>query len=463
MGSGGYETTVAMIDTGFALGHDEFHNRWATNSGESGPTSSEAPSSLNCTDRNLSLNESCNLIDDDYDTITDNESGATTLQNPSRRNCSDQHIPVDKSCNQIDDDANGYIDDTHGWDFTNHDASVQAGEIDPDGSGTRHGTETTGILAATGNNGTGIAGVNWTTKILPLQAIDDVSYGNTLTVARAVIYAADRHADIISLSLGSTDEDPYLREAIQYAIDMGSLVVAASGNSGCDCMLYPASYPEVIAVGSHNGSNQPSSFSSYGNNLYILAPGENMTTTVWTKTNHTNGYITGVSGTSFATPYVSGLLALARSFQPNATWAEIVASLAETADHSGLTTQTPTTPQLGSGRIRAGALLQRVTTADASPMRYMLVPALRVGVLSSNRVYDCTPSGGGFPTTQLYSITLGGYHYYTVDRLEYVRASSSGAQIQPLGRMCIGLPNDQPSVQRMIDLRREIDTRSTKD
>ena len=203
IGSGSYQTVVAVIDTGFGLKHEEFTNRWATNENEQGVTFNQMPSNLNCSDRVLPLDKSCNLIDDNFDGIVDNETGSTTKENPSKLNCTDLGIELDKSCNLIDDDSNGYIDDVTGWDFANYDANVQAGEINPDGEGTSHGTEVTGILAATGNNNKGIAGIDWSTKILPIQAIDDDSYGNTLTVARAIYYATNRGADIISLSLGT--------------------------------------------------------------------------------------------------------------------------------------------------------------------------------------------------------------------------------------------------------------------
>lgn len=459
MGAGTQPTTVAVIDTGFALTHEELASRWATNAGEQGAATAENPSQLNCTDRAITLNESCNLIDDDYDGIVDNESGATTTENPSRRNCTDKGTALDKSCNLIDDDSNGYIDDVRGWDFADGDANVQAGETNPNGDGTQHATEVSGVLAATGNNNKGMAGVNWSTKLLPLQAINDDDYGNTLTVGRAIYYAADRGADVISLSLGTGSEDTYTRQAVQYALDKGSIVVAASGNDGCDCMLYPANYPEVFAVGAQNSSNQRSSFSSYGNNLDILAPGEDMITSTWTAANQTSAYVGGVAGTSFATPYVSGLLSLARSHQPDASWGELTNALLASANHTGLSNNAPFLPQIGSGYARASNYLSRVTTPAQPSMRYSYSTSLQAGTLGSSRSFDCYP-GGTFPTAPLFAVTLSGSTFYTIDRLQEVNALAEGGTSSNLGRTCVGLPGDTPVINRIINLSGELNNQA---
>lgn len=455
IGAGPRQTTVAVIDTGFALGHQDLAGRWANNSGEQGATTSQNPSQRNCTGRGLPLSASCNLIDDDYDGIVDNESGSATVQNPSHLNCTDRGIALDKSCNLVDDDANGYVDDVTGWDFANNDASVQAGQTQPNGSSTEHGTEVSGILAATGNNGKGLAGVDWSTKILPLQAINDDGYGNTLTVGEAIYYAADRGVDVISLSLGSTGSDSYTRQAVQYALDRGSIVVAASGNDGCNCMLYPANYPEVIAVGAQNSSNQRASFSSYGSNLDIVAPGEDMITSTWSPTNQTSSYVGGVAGTSFAAPYVSGLLTLARSHQSDASWGELTNALLSSASHSGLSASSPFSSYIGSGYARGGNYISRVTTPSQPGMRYDFSPLRSAGTLGSSSVFYCTPNAS-FPTAPLYEITSGSSTSYTIDRLEELRAAADGDTVRNIGRACVGMPGDTPTTIRTINLPSEI-------
>ena len=279
---GDHESLIAVIDTGFALKHEEFAGRFAVNEGESGPVAIEASSDLNCTDQGLSLNKSCNNIDDNADGISDNETGPISDEHVSTLNCSDQLVALDKSCNMIDDDGNGLVDDYKGWDFINGDRNPQAGEVDANGDGVHHASFVTGVAAANRDNGKGVAGVSASSKILPIQGLSDEGYGYTTSIGMAVRYAADRGADVINMSLGSDESDNYLQDSILYAIKKGSIVVAASGNDGCDCISYPANYEEVVAVGASNGSNGRYSFSNYGNNLDVMAPGAGFYTTDWT-------------------------------------------------------------------------------------------------------------------------------------------------------------------------------------
>ncbi|OYX43792.1 hypothetical protein B7Y94_01070 [Candidatus Saccharibacteria bacterium 32-49-12] len=421
LGAGSYQTTVAVIDSGFALDHEEFIDRWHTNQGEYGPTDIESDTTPNCSSRGLAL---------------------------------------DKSCNGIDDDGNGLIDDVRGWDFSNSDNSVLAGETNPDGTGTTHGTLVSGVLAASGNNNKGIAGVNWSAKILPIQALDDDSYGDTWTVAQSVRYAADQKADIISISLGSEAPDPYLREAIGYAIKSGSLVVAASGNDGCDCVLYPANYPEVLAVGSYNSSGQKSAFSSYGSSLDILAPGENMIAPTWTKSNQLSAYASGVSGTSFSTPYISGLIALAKSHLPNASWGELTATLTGSSGHSSLTASSPYSSTIGFGYAHASRFINRIVTPKASSQRHQLGPLTISDPLGTERTYQC--ENGQIPTTRLYELTKNGVVRFTNSELTRHTSTQDGWSSKFLFYACTGLPNDTTSSLRTINLYREIYNRGDK-
>ena len=272
--TGSANVTIAIIDTGFALGHTDFAGRWYTNPGEMGPTTQEGPAP-NCTSRGLAL---------------------------------------DKSCNNLDNDGDGYASDWRGWNFSGANNTPQAGATSPTSTSAFHGTFVAGLAAATGNNGTGGAGVDWKARVMPLQALDDTGSGDTNTVGAAVKYAADHGANIINMSLGSTSDDAYLHQMIDYAIGKGVVVVAASGNDGCSgCVSYPAAYPEVVAVGAANADGTRASFSSYGPQVDLLAPGINLCATLWTSTNATTGFGCGGSGTSFATPLVSGALALLMS------------------------------------------------------------------------------------------------------------------------------------------------------
>lgn len=442
--AGSRQTKIAIIDSGFALAHQDLDGRWTGNMAEQGSAVSQGASKRNCTDSGQALNRSCNNIDDNFDGIIDNETGTTTRQNPSFLNCTDQGRALNKNCNRIDDDGNGLVDDWRGWDFFNYDASVQAGEVNPAGSGVYHGTMVAGIASAYGNNGVGVSGVNWYSTILPIQALSDEGTGDSYTVANAIYYAAEQGADVISLSLGTSADDPYLREAVQYAISRGAVIVAASGNDGCDCVVYPARYPEVISVGSSNSAGARSSFSSYGAQLDILAPGESMTSTSWNSGNGSSAYATG-SGTSYATPFISGIFALARSYQPDATWDEISGAMFEQANRSGLNPASPRNNLIGFGYSNANAMLSRLRSPRNDLIRYNFSPYYS----GSTRAYQCQNS---LPATLLYQLSKPNQLRYTVNTMSQYEAVQQGWSSQASMYVCMGLPTDTVEILRVISL-----------
>jgi thermitase len=191
-----------------------------------------------------------------------------------------------------------------GYDFVNADSTPQ------DDYG--HGTHVAGIAAASGNNGVGVAGVSWGARIMPLKVLDRFGGGTYANVAAGIVFAADHGAQVINLSLGGAAPSVTLQDAVLYAYNKGVLLVAASGNGGSAQVLYPARYPEVMAVGATNVSNQPSSISNYGPEVDVAAPGENIYS-LWP-----GGYFTE-SGTSMSAPFVSGLAAVLFSFTNNAS------------------------------------------------------------------------------------------------------------------------------------------------
>lgn len=455
--AGSRQTLLAVIDTGFALKHEEFINRWYVNADESGVTASEQPSSRNCTDRSLALSASCNLIDDDNDGTIDNETGTAVYQNPSRLNCTDQSKPLDRSCNRIDDDGNGHIDDTQGWDFINNDNSVQAGELNPGGSGIAHGTMVAGVAAATGNNSKGIAGADWATKILPIQAIDDDSYGDTLSVGRAIYYAADQGADVISLSLGSYYADDYVQEAVQYAIARGSVVVAASGNDGCDCMVYPAQYPEVIAVGATDNTGGRASFSSWGANLDMVAPGAQITTSTMTSSNTTSAYASNAAGTSFATPLVSGLLTRMLSSQQNISPLQLIAALTENTNRLTIPANLTRDSKLGFGSMDALKATNRMSAVRDTSLLYAFHPISRGDTMApaSEQITQYLPHScpdATIGTTPIYELIKGGSKLFSISQSEMSRAVISGYTAQVFAYSCIQQPQDTSLFVRSINM-----------
>lgn len=219
-----------------------------------------------------------------------------------------------------------------------------------------HGTHVTGTVAATTDNGKGVAGMSQAT-ILPMRVLSAVGgvlnvqcTGSTSTIAQAMRDAADQGADIISMSIGG-GASATLESAVNYAWGKGSILVAAAGNDGSSNSIdYPAAYANVIAVGATNSAKARASFSDMGPQLDIMAPGD----AVWSTTfSSTTSYGT-MSGTSMATPHVAGVLALAMSCAPTATNVQVRNALYATAEDLGAAGFDTT---FGNGLARADRLV----------------------------------------------------------------------------------------------------------
>ncbi len=219
----------------------------------------------------------------------------------------------------VDDDHNGYIDDIYGYDFAYEDP-------DPlDGNG--HGSHCAGIIGATHNN-IGIYGVAKNVKLMGVQFSYSVG-GTTLDRAlKAIDYAIKNGAKIISNSWGGFPYSHALKDAIEEANDKGIVFVVAAGNKKRNIdkePFYPASYkvPNIIVVGAHDPKNLKASFSNYGTEtIDIFAPGTNILSTIRYNNVHPYWYEKR-SGTSMATPFVAGAIALLLSQKPELSPKEI--------------------------------------------------------------------------------------------------------------------------------------------
>ncbi len=201
-----------------------------------------------------------------------------------------------------------------GYDFVNNDNNPQ------DDNG--HGTHVAGIAAALSNNGTGVAGVSWGARIMPVKVLNAGAGGTYADTAAGVVWAVDHGAQVINLSLGGTGPSAVLEDAIRYAHGKGALVVAAAGNAGANFVLYPARYPNVIAVARTDSADHWSG-SNYGPEVDLSAPGSAIYSTV------IGGYDTR-SGSSMSTGFVSGLAAILMGVPGNAS-PDVIESQMETA------------------------------------------------------------------------------------------------------------------------------------
>lgn len=212
--------------------------------------------------------------------------------------------------NKIDDDHNGYIDDVIGWDFCDNTKNPR------DGSG--HGTHISGIIAAVGNNTLGISGVCWRAKIMVLKALTDNGSGISKQLAQAIKYAADNGARIINISWGGFGNSAVVKDALDYAYNHSCIIVAAAGNNNSDAgRFFPGNYSQAITVTACDANDKRASFTNYGTVVDVAAPGVDILslraegTDMYQKEDHIVGRdYYRASGTSMATPFVSGLAAL---------------------------------------------------------------------------------------------------------------------------------------------------------
>ncbi|MBK8910594.1 MAG: S8 family serine peptidase [Chlorobi bacterium] len=251
----------------------------------------------------------------------------------------------EKQTNGIDDDGNGYVDDFYGWDFIGNlsqqefEDSLFKPDNDPQPQQTPdllpHGTLVAGCASAATNNGRGIAGLGYRTRLILTKCSPDSSGRELYEVYDAMRYAVDRGARILNLSWGATERElapgelEAITEAVDYARSNNVLVVAAAGNEGSlleRYPFYPASLPTVLSVGASNAGNAAAGFSNYGTGVTLFAPGQGVLST-----SNGNEYAAD-NGTSLAAPIVSGAAALVMALHPDWTPEQVMMQLRVTGD-----------------------------------------------------------------------------------------------------------------------------------
>ena len=277
-----------------------------------------------------------------------------------------------------DNDGNGYVDDVYGYDFANNDGNPM------DGNG--HGTHVAGTIGAAAN-GSGVVGVNWDVSLMALKFLTDSGYGSTSDAIAAINYATmmkrDFGVNIVATnnSWGGGGYSSVLRNAIAAAGNQGILFIAAAGNDNNNndqSASYPSNYnlDAIIAVAATDHRDNRASFSSYGaTTVDLAAPGVSIYSTT------PNNRYASYSGTSMATPHVSGVVGLLAAANPSASMAEIKQAILDGAD--------PVASMAGKaltgGRLNAHASLQLIDAGD----------------LTGPTVTDVTPAAVGGPVGEI--------------------------------------------------------------
>lgn len=254
--------------------------------------------------------------------------------------------------NGSDDDGNGFVDDINGWDAANIDNDPNPAVI----SNFDHGTHVAGCAAAVADNGIGVAGVGFHTKILPVKAKSDGTTGSTLNATlQGFNYAIScGFTDVINMSFGGANSYSITWQlAINTAHDLGIVVIAAAGNSSADVSnYYPASYVHVISVASTNDNDQKSWFSNYGA-VDVSSPGSSIKSTTIANLNPPIAGYQSWDGTSMAAPVAAGVVALMIAANPALSPDAVESCLKQTCDN--IDALNPIyAGQLGAGRINAG-------------------------------------------------------------------------------------------------------------
>jgi subtilisin family serine protease len=285
--------------------------------------------------------------------------------------------------NGKDDDGNGYRDDVHGFDFWGED-----GDVTDENS---HGSHLAGIIGASGNDGFGVAGVNWNVRILPLKFTDAWGNGSSALAIEAIDYAIRNGARVINASWtlkldgavgGSWEASNLLRQAIDKAGEAGVLFVTASGNQfktyeGLDIdsqPVYPASFDtdNMLTVAALDAEGGLAAYSNYGPvTVDIAAPGTGIYST------GADGDYVVMSGTSIATAFVSGAAALILSVRPELDWFQVKTILEESVEGEASL----------NGRISTQGALNLANALAAATGEEIPVPSPSVS----------SPSNGGSP------------------------------------------------------------------
>lgn len=273
-----------------------------------------------------------------------------------------------------------------GYDFINNDNNP----LDDNG----HGTAVSGIISAATNNGKGLAGINWQTKIIPVKVLSSSGEGTLDIVASGINFAVLNGARVINMSIGSIYPEPTisetLKDALDYAFNTNVVLVAAAGNSNSDVALgyYPANYQYVISVAATDEKDQKSSYSNYGK-IEVAAPGGTIPYNLLSLNAHdpaspssylnlgglpVAGSYLRVAGTSLASPHVTGLASLVLAKNPSLTNLQVKSIIEANADCHLCTGYPGNDQNYGYGRITLNSTLSQINANLIPPVAEIYSP-----------------------------------------------------------------------------------------
>jgi thermitase len=313
----------------------------------------------------------------------------------------------------IDNDNNGFVDDHFGADWVRMDGMPD----DEEG----HGTHVAGTIAATANDGNPMVGVAPSAHIMALKFLDGTGSGNVGDAISAIDYAVKNGASVINASWGGPDYSAALQDAIKRAGDAGVVFVAAAGNDSANndtTPTYPAAYnlPNELSVAATDAQGQLASFSNYGTGTVdVAAPGVDIYSTV-------GDHYESWSGTSMATPFVSGVAALLKSVEPGAGAAQIADAIRVGAHPlQSLTGKVKTGGEVDAVGALAAIGHSPLSANDPAPGVFRLKKP-------GTRVYTGGGSKVGFSWSHASDSDLVGYEVYVDGKLKATVNDPDGSQ-----------------------------------
>ena len=296
-----------------------------------------------------------------------------------------------------------------GFDFISSSDSAGDGngfDADPNDEGSSfHGSHVTGIIAAQADNTKGIAGIAYEAKVMPLRVLGTQDTGSSSDIAQAILYAAGLSnssgqtpaaaADIINMSFGGEARSETVKSALDQAFQTGLILIAAAGNGGSQVPFYPAAFDNVVGVGAISSDKNHASFSNFGVNVQLVAPGgtgsgsaslDGFEDAILSTVNANN--YRELAGTSMAAPHVAAVAALMKSLKQDLTGAQFNTALAAGNFTDVINSQfVDSNNFFGAGLINAAKSVNWAAGANIIPATLSIYPT-QFGFIGSNTKAD---------------------------------------------------------------------------